>query len=133
MGGRKPVRPSLQRRIGEVSREARHRLGLTQEDVAERVGVATEVYGRLERGHMLPSLPTLVGLCRALKVTPNDLTGLGEGSSFERYEALMAEQEPPELRRLQRVARKLTPSMLKALNRMAHVLAHEAEGRHYSR
>lgn len=133
MGARKPVRPSLQRRIGKVSREARHRLGLTQEDVAERVGVATEVYGRLERGHMLPSLMTLMGLCRALRVTPNDLTGLGEGSSFEEYEALVAEEEPPELRRLQRVARKLSPNMLKALSRMANVLAHEAEERDYSR
>jgi transcriptional regulator with XRE-family HTH domain len=134
MGANKPVRPGLQRRIGEVSREARHRLGLTQEDVAEKVGVATEVYGRLERGHMLPSLTTLVGLCRALRVTPNDLTGLGKGSSLEEYKALVGEEEEetPELRRLQRVARKLSPNLLRALSRMANALAHETEEREYS-
>ncbi|HEY0092769.1 MAG TPA: helix-turn-helix transcriptional regulator, partial [Archangium sp.] len=39
--------------IGTAARAARVQANLTQEDVAERVGLATEVYGRLERGGML--------------------------------------------------------------------------------
>ena len=51
----------LATRLGECARAARQRLNLTQEDVAERIGIATEVYGRLERGNMLPSVPTFRG------------------------------------------------------------------------
>ncbi|HEX8705831.1 MAG TPA: helix-turn-helix transcriptional regulator, partial [Myxococcaceae bacterium] len=36
--------------LGAVARAARMRAGLTQEDVAERIGMASEVYGRMERG-----------------------------------------------------------------------------------
>ena len=62
--------------IGARARAARKVLGLTQPEVAEIVGVATEVHGRIERGHMQPSVPTLVRLSRALNVTPDVLLGV---------------------------------------------------------
>ncbi|MGZ3460668.1 MAG: helix-turn-helix domain-containing protein, partial [Archangium sp.] len=49
----------LQRNLGEVARAARERLGLTQAQVAQRVGLAHGVYGRIERGDMMPSVPSL--------------------------------------------------------------------------
>ena len=55
----------LARHLGKTARAARLLAKLTQADVAERVGIATEVYGRLERGAMLPSAPTLRKLCSA--------------------------------------------------------------------
>lgn len=63
----------LARQIGARARAARQRLGLTQADVAEEVDIAAEVYGRLERGQMLPSVPTLIKLVRVLRITPNEL------------------------------------------------------------
>src|SRR4051794_5138332 len=39
---------ALRKSIGAAARESRRQMGLTQEDVADRLGVATEVYGRLE-------------------------------------------------------------------------------------
>ncbi|RKI43377.1 XRE family transcriptional regulator, partial [Corallococcus sp. AB049A] len=48
--------------VGAAARAARLKAGLTQADVADRVGIASEVYGRLERGKMMPSVPTLFRL-----------------------------------------------------------------------
>jgi transcriptional regulator with XRE-family HTH domain len=68
-----PDRDDLRRRIGERARVARDALGLTQASVAAEVGIATEVYGRLERGLIFPSVPTLVRLAQVLRVPPGAL------------------------------------------------------------
>jgi DNA-binding XRE family transcriptional regulator len=54
------TQPKLAKHLGKAARTARMRVKLSQADVAERVGISTEVYGRLERGGMLPSVPTLL-------------------------------------------------------------------------
>ena len=111
--------------VGKVAREARNRIGLTQEEVAERVGVATEVYGRVERGHMLPSVPTLMRLSRALSLDANELLGF----TTERPPSWLVPQEAPPsdepvaLRRLVRVARRLSPRQLTLLGAMATALS----------
>src|SRR4051794_9952480 len=43
------------RAIGQAARAARNALRLTQEQVADALGMAAEVYGRIERGLMMPS------------------------------------------------------------------------------
>lgn len=60
---------------GAAIREARLALGLTQEDVAEQVELSPEVYGRMERGAMLPSVPSARRICVALRLDP--AVGLG--------------------------------------------------------
>jgi transcriptional regulator with XRE-family HTH domain len=67
----------LQRTLGEAARAARLRLGLTQEEVAKQVGLAQSVYGRIERGAMMPSVPTLRKLCLALGISSETLLSLG--------------------------------------------------------
>ena len=62
--------------LGAAVRTARVRAGLTQEDVAERIGMASEVYGRMERGQMLPRVENLRRLCLVLNVPPHELLGL---------------------------------------------------------
>ena len=66
--------------LGERARAARTRLGLNQAEVAERVGISNEVYGRLERGLMTPRLVTFLRLCDVLGVEPNDLLSPSPGS-----------------------------------------------------
>ncbi|WP_375757989.1 helix-turn-helix domain-containing protein [Corallococcus exercitus] len=61
--------------IGDAARAARTRLGLTQAEMAKRVGLAHSVYSRMERGRMLPSVSTLQRMCGALGVTPDELMG----------------------------------------------------------
>jgi transcriptional regulator with XRE-family HTH domain len=111
----------LATRLGECARAARQRLNLTQEDVAERVGIATEVYGRLERGNMLPSVPTFRKLCAVLSLSADDALGLGSEAV-----ALLAPppappeaSEPAELRRLLRRARLLDRNSLRVLSLVA--------------
>jgi transcriptional regulator with XRE-family HTH domain len=59
--------------LGTNLREARIRLGLTQEQVAQRSGVhATEV-SRIEAGKRDPQVSTLRRLAEAVQVKPGEL------------------------------------------------------------
>jgi transcriptional regulator with XRE-family HTH domain len=59
--------------LGTNLREARKRLGLTQEQVAERSGVhATEV-SRIEAGKRDPQISTLLKLAKAVELQPGKL------------------------------------------------------------
>ena|SRR4028118_681427 len=60
----------LQKRLGEAARTAREELGLTQAQVAQKAGMSPAVYGRIERGGMMPSVPALRRLAVALGVSP---------------------------------------------------------------
>jgi hypothetical protein len=55
------------------------------------VGISPEVYGRLERGLMMPSVPTLVEVASVLRASPNELLG---------WESLRQQENPPEAARL---------------------------------
>ena len=61
--------------IGRAGRQARHALGLTQEQVAEKLGVSVEFCSRIERGVALPSLEMFVRLAAVLQVDGNTLLG----------------------------------------------------------
>ncbi|NVJ01641.1 helix-turn-helix transcriptional regulator [Myxococcus sp. AM009] len=116
--------------LGAASRAARVRMGLTQADVADRIGMASEVYGRLERGHMLPSVQNLRRLCMVLNVPPHELLGLGEGFTApppvkEKAAAKHREDDTPEMRRLMRNLRKLTSVQLKLMNLVASAMHHK--------
>ncbi|MBZ4334477.1 MULTISPECIES: helix-turn-helix domain-containing protein [unclassified Corallococcus] len=109
--------------IGRIARAAREEQGLTQAEVGPRVGLLSTVYSRLERGKMLPSVPTLYRLCTELKVSPEDLlglTGLVRGRKGQRPRP--REDETPALRRLLYLARKLDAEKLEALLHVATVL-----------
>jgi transcriptional regulator with XRE-family HTH domain len=111
----------LARHLGTTARAARTAAKLTQADVAERVGVATEVYGRLERGGMLPSVPTLRKLCSALRADANALLGLNSGVPLVSVNEPTpeTEEESPRVRQVLRVLRRLTPSQLNAVGHVA--------------
>lgn len=119
-----PSTGKLAANVGEIAREARQRAGLTQADVAERVGLATEVYGRLERGRMLPSVPSLRRLCIALRTPSDTLLGLntGEVATWVAESNPPEYDESPELRRLMRTLRKLDGSQLKLISLVAAAL-----------
>lgn len=120
--------------LGLAVRNARVRAGLTQEDVAERIGMASEVYGRMERGQMLPRVENLRRLCLVLNVPPHELLGL-DPSEFQGTFSL--EQFKPraddtiDMRRLLRRMRKLTPTQVKLLSQIAGAMM--AKGRARSR
>ncbi len=59
--------------FGRRVRHFRQQLHLTQEQLAERVGVSASFLGHIERGSRVASLETVMQLCAVLGVTPNDL------------------------------------------------------------
>lgn len=109
----------LANRLGDAARAARRRLGLTQEDVAERIGIVTEVYGRLERGNMLPSLPTFRKMCSVLMLSADEALGLKEESGKAQAPPPQEEDDSAELRRLIRRARQLNRTSLRVLSLVA--------------
>lgn len=54
-------------------RKYRHETGLTQEDLAEKVGVSRVYIGYVEQGRNTPTLDVLGKIARALKVKVSDL------------------------------------------------------------
>ena len=54
--------------MGKRVRKQRQLIGLTQQELAERIGVSTSFVGHVERGTRKASLETLVALSNALAV-----------------------------------------------------------------
>ena len=110
--------------LGEVLREARLKAELTQADVAERVGVATEVYGRIERGNLTPSVPNLRKLCMVLRVDASVALGLkADEAAAWLKEPEPTSEESPRLRRLLRTLRQLDDKQLSTVGYVARSLA----------
>ncbi|MDE1335392.1 helix-turn-helix transcriptional regulator [Vibrio aestuarianus] len=57
----------------DVLKEARNRLGLKQNEVAELVGVTPQTYLKWENGHSEPKITQAGKLAKALKVTEKEL------------------------------------------------------------
>lgn len=55
--------------MGRRLRARRQALKLTQEKLAERVGISTSFVGHLERAEKIPSLATIADLCAALDIS----------------------------------------------------------------
>lgn len=62
--------------IGKRIRIARHWQGMTQEQVAELMGISVSFVGHIERGTRKLSVETLHGLCTVLCVSSDYLLGL---------------------------------------------------------
>jgi transcriptional regulator with XRE-family HTH domain len=119
--------------LGAAVRTARVRAGLTQEDVAERIGMASEVYGRMERGQMLPRVENLRRLCLVLNVPPHILLGL-ESLAEGPLEPPQEEPEPrpraddtSDMRRLLRRLRKLNATQVKLLSLIAGAMMNKGK------
>ena len=72
--------------VGKSLMKYRKRLGMTQEDAAEKMGVSQNFYARIEVGSSGMSIETLYQLCDAFHITPNDIllpeTEASEGSDL---------------------------------------------------
>jgi transcriptional regulator with XRE-family HTH domain len=107
------------------------RAGLTQEDVAERIGMASEVYGRMERGQMLPRVENLRRLCLVLNVPPHELLGL-ESMAPSRGELPREDGKPraedtADMRRLLRRMRRLNANQVKLLSLIAGAMMNKGK------
>lgn len=60
-------------KIGGKLFSARKRLGLTQMEVAEAAGLSDRAYADIERGTVNMRVETVLRICQALHVSPNEI------------------------------------------------------------
>ncbi len=60
-------------KIGKKLKEARKKLGLKQSEVAEKAGVNSNYYARLERDEVTASLDTFKKILKALKLKSSNI------------------------------------------------------------
>jgi transcriptional regulator with XRE-family HTH domain len=123
---------SLATTIGEALKRARTQRSWSQAETAERAGIAVEVYGRLERGRIVPMATTLVRLAVALGASTDSLVGLG----MPNHEPLVLEADAPEgkgsllkRREARRLLRRLdaaSPRTLQLLDLLLSAIAKDA-------
>ena len=51
---------------GQAIQRIRKERGMTQEDLADKSGITSNTVSRIERGLLIPALPTLIDICNAL-------------------------------------------------------------------
>lgn len=59
--------------IGNKIKQARLSNKYTQDYVAEKVDISTDLLRNIENGRNIGSIPTLLNLCNFLKISPNHL------------------------------------------------------------
>ena len=111
--------------ISSQVRLTRARAKLTQVDVAERVGMAVRVYGRLERGKILPRVETLRKLSMALGASADELLMLEPVAVTPRAPSPPTPGDNPEIRRLLRRVIKLDRRSLSLLTVFAEAISDE--------
>jgi transcriptional regulator with XRE-family HTH domain len=100
--------------MGHAARQARHARQLTQEQVAEQLGVSSEFYSRIERGLAHPSLETLLRMADVLGVMVDTLLGLDVPQAAARASfALTSPEDPPAVRRLGAELQAVPPSTVR--------------------
>ncbi|SRR6266566_1639477 len=66
--------------LGRQIKRLRTRLGLTQDDLAERIQINPKYLSNIERGRENPTLDTLLRLAKSLKVEPWEMFLLDQSS-----------------------------------------------------
>ena len=78
------------KKIGDKLFTFRKAAGLTQEETAEKASISVRTYADIERGTVNMRVETLVRICRALVITPNDILTEGSPKLKDHYEDVMA-------------------------------------------
>jgi len=77
--------------VGQNLRTLRRQCGMTQAQLAEKIGVSTDHVSHAEIGFGSISLPLLIEICKLLNVTPNDILA-GEYAPDNVDEELLQEE-----------------------------------------
>lgn len=75
--------------IGNKLLSIRKKSGLTQSQVAEAAGLSDRTYADIERGTVNMKIETLLCICEALKITPDDILTLEDQVLPDRQQELL--------------------------------------------
>ena len=73
-----------QKKIGRFLKELRKEKDITQEQLAEKAELSNVYISHIENSRSIPSLETLMKLCSALDITPDEVL-LGTKQDMENY------------------------------------------------
>lgn len=76
--------------IGNKLLSIRKRMGMTQAEVAEAAGLSDRTYADIERGTVNMRIETILRICNALHITPDEILTEDSASVTARQEALIA-------------------------------------------
>jgi transcriptional regulator with XRE-family HTH domain len=111
IGGRRPVN------LGEKIRTLRKKIGMTQKELAEQVGLTPSFISQLEKNLISPSLDSLLKLSEKLNTQPIYFLVEGEGSPLQKMVIKQGERQDIQLPALKGVDIKLQLLVSDALNR----------------
>lgn len=84
--------------VGNKMLAIRKRMGMTQAEVAEAAGLCDRTYAEIERGTVNMRLETLLRICNALRITPDEILTDDRGSLLSRKEELLERLDKCSLR-----------------------------------
>jgi transcriptional regulator with XRE-family HTH domain len=97
--------------MGSAARHARHALQLTQQQVADQLGVSVEFYSRMERGLAYPGLKVFLRMLEVLGVRADTLLGLDAAHAATPVVVpLTSPDDPRDVRRVVAALQKLPAS-----------------------
>lgn len=76
--------------IGNKLLHLRKRMGMTQAEVAEAAGLSDRTYADIERGTVNMRIETILRICSALHITPDEILTEDNSSVTARQEVLIA-------------------------------------------
>ena len=77
-------------KIGKYIAECRRKQNLTQEELAEKLGITYKAVSKWECGKGLPDASIMISLCQILKISVNDLLS-GEKVDQDKYQKKLEE------------------------------------------
>ena len=76
--------------IGERLYRIRKRFGLTQLEVATKAGISEKTYAQFERGTLNVRLETILQICTALHITPDEIIAANPSYASARETEILA-------------------------------------------
>lgn len=78
------------RQIGNKLLAIRKKYGMTQNEVAEASGLSNRTYADIERGSVKMRVDTIIHICNALHITPDEILTVRTNEITEQQEELFA-------------------------------------------
>ena len=78
------------REIGNRLLAIRKKYGMTQNEVAEASGLSGRTYADIERGSVKMRVDTIIHICNALHITPDEILTVRSNEATEQQEEVLA-------------------------------------------
>lgn len=78
------------REIGNRLLAIRKKYGMTQNEVAEASGLSGRTYADIERGSVKMRVDTIIHICNALHITPDEILTVRSDEATEQQEEVLA-------------------------------------------